>query len=98
MSAWSAAGTWPGRSTGSCAGPSWTAGCRPGGRLPPTRELARRLSVSRTTVTVAYDRLTGEGFVTSRRCSRGRPEFDFRAGIPGAQLFPYRTWRQLLAR
>jgi GntR family transcriptional regulator / MocR family aminotransferase len=25
----------------------------PGGRLPPTRELARRLSVSRTTVTVA---------------------------------------------
>ena len=38
----------------------------PGGRLPPTRELARRLNVSRTTVTVAYDRLTGEGFITSR--------------------------------
>jgi DNA-binding transcriptional MocR family regulator len=38
----------------------------PGGRLPPTRELARRLSVSRTTVAVAYDRLTGEGFVTAR--------------------------------
>jgi GntR family transcriptional regulator/MocR family aminotransferase len=32
----------------------------PGGRLPATRELARRLNVSRTTVTVAYDRLTGE--------------------------------------
>src|SRR4029450_6304743 len=31
-----------------------------------TRELARRLNVSRTTVTVAYDRLTGEGFITSR--------------------------------
>src|SRR4029453_263537 len=30
------------------------------------RELARRLNVSRTTVTVAYDRLTGEGFITSR--------------------------------
>src|SRR6266567_2944019 len=35
--------------------------------LPPTRELARALSVSRTTVTVAYDRLAGEGFVSSRR-------------------------------
>jgi GntR family transcriptional regulator/MocR family aminotransferase len=39
---------------------------RPGDALPPTRELARRLSVARTTVTVAYDRLAGEGFVTSR--------------------------------
>jgi GntR family transcriptional regulator/MocR family aminotransferase len=39
---------------------------RPGEALPPTRELARRLSVARTTVTVAYDRLAGEGFVTSR--------------------------------
>jgi len=107
----------------------------PGGRLPATRELARRLSVSRTTVTVAYDRLTGEGFVTARTgagtfvsdavpapADRARPaggalrprpfwdgvavstvferaaEFDFRLGIPDAQLFPYRTWRQLLAR
>ena len=39
---------------------------RPGDRLPPSRELARRLSVSRTTATVAYDRLAIEGFVTSR--------------------------------
>ena len=39
---------------------------RPGEPLPPTRELARRLSVSRTTVTVAYERLSGEGFVDSR--------------------------------
>jgi GntR family transcriptional regulator / MocR family aminotransferase len=39
---------------------------RPGQLLPPTRELARRLSVARTTVTVAYDRLSGEGFVSSR--------------------------------
>jgi GntR family transcriptional regulator/MocR family aminotransferase len=38
----------------------------PGDLLPPSRELARRLSVSRTTVTVAYDRLAGEGYVTSR--------------------------------
>src|ERR1051325_8093961 len=39
---------------------------RPGELLPPSRELARRLSVARTTVTVAYDRLAGEGFVSSR--------------------------------
>jgi len=39
---------------------------KPGEPLPPTRELARRLSVSRTTVTVAYDRLIAEGFVQSR--------------------------------
>jgi GntR family transcriptional regulator / MocR family aminotransferase len=107
----------------------------PGDRLPPTRELARRLSVSRTTVTVAYDRLVGEGFPATRvgagtfvsnglaagtrptrRTSgalRPRPvwagirvpvvfeqpaEFDFRPGIPDARLFPYQTWRRLLAR
>lgn len=39
---------------------------RPGEFLPPTRELAQRLSVARMTVTVAYDRLAGEGFVSSR--------------------------------
>ncbi|NUP61382.1 MAG: winged helix-turn-helix transcriptional regulator, partial [Nonomuraea sp.] len=30
---------------------------RSGERLPPTRELARRLEISRNTVAVAYDRL-----------------------------------------
>src|SRR5207237_9684143 len=30
-----------------------------GTRSPPTRELARRLNVARTTVAVAYDRLVG---------------------------------------
>jgi GntR family transcriptional regulator/MocR family aminotransferase len=39
---------------------------RPGDPLPPSRELARQLTVSRTTVTAVYDRLAGEGFVTSR--------------------------------
>src|SRR3979411_1524657 len=38
---------------------------RPRDVLPPTRELARRLSVSPTTGTVASDRLWGEGLVTS---------------------------------
>jgi GntR family transcriptional regulator/MocR family aminotransferase len=39
---------------------------RPGEVLPPSRELARRLGVSRTTVTVAYERLAGEGYVEAR--------------------------------
>jgi GntR family transcriptional regulator / MocR family aminotransferase len=39
---------------------------RPGDLLPPSRELSRSLGVSRTTITVAYDRLAGESFVTSR--------------------------------
>jgi GntR family transcriptional regulator/MocR family aminotransferase len=38
----------------------------PGAALPASRELARTLSVSRMTVTVAYERLAGEGFVDSR--------------------------------
>jgi GntR family transcriptional regulator/MocR family aminotransferase len=39
---------------------------RGGDVLPPTRELAARLSVARTTVNVAYDRLIGEGFATAK--------------------------------
>jgi len=39
---------------------------RPGDSVPPSRELAQRLEVSRNTVSVAYDRLTAEGFVTGR--------------------------------
>jgi GntR family transcriptional regulator/MocR family aminotransferase len=37
-----------------------------GDRLPPSRELARQLTVSRSTVTVAYDRLMSEGYTDSR--------------------------------
>ena len=40
---------------------------RPGDRLPPSRELARELAVARGTVTVAYERLAAEGFVTFRQ-------------------------------
>ncbi|RJL35910.1 PLP-dependent aminotransferase family protein [Bailinhaonella thermotolerans] len=39
---------------------------RAGDRLPPSRELARRLAVSRNTVAVAYDRLVAEGYAESR--------------------------------
>jgi GntR family transcriptional regulator / MocR family aminotransferase len=36
-----------------------------GERLPPTRELARRLSVSRGTVLLAYEQLADEGYVAA---------------------------------
>lgn len=39
---------------------------RPGERLPATRELARRLEVSRNTVLHAYAQLVAEGFATGR--------------------------------
>ena len=39
---------------------------RAGERLPPSRELARRLDVSRNTVTVAYERLLAEGVTVGR--------------------------------
>jgi GntR family transcriptional regulator/MocR family aminotransferase len=39
---------------------------RPGDRLPPSRELARNLQVSRNTVATAYERLVAEGFLTGR--------------------------------
>jgi GntR family transcriptional regulator / MocR family aminotransferase len=39
---------------------------RPGDRVPPSRELAAALDVSRMTVTIAYERLSAEGFVVSR--------------------------------
>ena len=39
---------------------------RPGDCLPASRDLAHSLNVSRTTVTVAYDRLAGEGYLISR--------------------------------
>jgi GntR family transcriptional regulator/MocR family aminotransferase len=110
---------------------------RRGERLPPTRELARRLDVSRNTVAVAYERLVAEGVLTGRigagtfvcadalRSVHARhalagtgvhprslwtnlsvvtsarsstPSHDFRVGCPDARLFPFTTWRRLVAR
>ena len=105
-----------------------------GHRLPPTRALAADLGVARGSVATAYERLTAEGFLTSRvgagtfvasvpmspkirrtaadplRPRAGfpvsplpaggaepAPRFDFRTGIPDAQLFPFDTWRRLVA-
>jgi GntR family transcriptional regulator / MocR family aminotransferase len=110
---------------------------RSGERLPPTRELARRLGVSRNTVGVAYELLVAEGVVAgrvgagsficaeplrrmqARRAPPGavlprevwreipalaaRParlavyDYDFGVGRPDPALFPFTTWRRLLA-
>ena len=105
-----------------------------GDRLPPTRELARRLDVSRNTVSLAYEWLVAEGLLAGRkgagsfvesepvshpqRKSGGAairvrevwesidapepraaaPRCDFGVGTPDASLFPFDTWRRLLAR
>ncbi|MCW2798358.1 PLP-dependent aminotransferase family protein [Nocardioides sp.] len=104
-----------------------------GDRLPPTRDLARDLGVSRNTVATAYERLAAEGYLEARvgagtyvtdaaatarprrrpaalRPRRGwhftplavsgqapKPAHDFRVGIPDASLFPFDTWRRLVA-
>lgn len=105
-----------------------------GARLPPTRELAQRLAVSRNTVSLAYEWLVADGLVAGRAgagtfvegapaARKGRrledvelrtrsawnsitapqpappqPRFDFGVGMPDARLFPFDTWRRLVAR
>jgi GntR family transcriptional regulator/MocR family aminotransferase len=54
----------------------------PGTRLPPTRDLAQQLGVSRQTVLAAYDQLTAEGYL---RGGVGQGTF-VDAGLPAAGL------------
>ncbi len=74
---------------------------RPGELLPPTRELARRLSVARTTVTVAYDRLSGEGFVSSRVGSgtfvadAAPPRRESKGRVSDGALRPRAVWNSI---
>ena len=106
---------------------------RRGDRLTPTRELAKRLDVSRNTVSLAYEWLAAEGLLSGQKGAgtfventvlsgapapsparpighrkiwdaiplprqRDKVRFDFNVGVPDASLFPFDTWRRLLAR
>lgn len=71
-----------------------------GDALPPTRELAQRLGVSRSTVTVAYDQLIGEGFASARTGSGTFVSRHLRPGPPPraahpAALQPRRMWEEV---
>jgi GntR family transcriptional regulator/MocR family aminotransferase len=75
---------------------------RPGDRLPATRELALDLHVSRTTVSVAYDRLMGEGFLVARVGSGTYVSDDVGTapadvGAPAGALRPRAVWSRVEA-
>ncbi|MEO3798036.1 PLP-dependent aminotransferase family protein [Nonomuraea sp. B10E15] len=70
---------------------------RSGERLPPTRQLARSLEISRNTVALAYDRLVADGFLVGRAGAgtfvsaepvRGR-------AAPKGVVRPRAVWREL---
>jgi len=74
---------------------------RPDAQLPPTRELARQLAVSRNTVAVAYDRLTAEGFLVARVgagtfvCAEPPGRRGLRSAPAGRAVSPSTRWDAL---
>ena len=70
---------------------------RTGEQLPPSRELAARLLVSRNTVALAYERLTAEGFLRARVgagtfVSGDRPGTSTRTAPEGTGVRPRAVW------
>src|SRR6266496_803338 len=75
---------------------------RSGERLPPTRELALRLDVSRNTVGVAYELLVAEGVLVGRVgagsfvCAQPLRRVPARRAPSGA-VHPREVWRSMPA-
>jgi GntR family transcriptional regulator / MocR family aminotransferase len=73
----------------------------PGERLPPTRELARRLDVSRNTVSLAYEWLTAQGLLRGRAGAgsfvdaTGRSNVRQRPSPPPSTMQSRRLWSQI---
>jgi GntR family transcriptional regulator/MocR family aminotransferase len=70
---------------------------RAGEQLPPSRELAGRLLVSRNTVALAYERLTAEGFLVAKVgagtfVSGDRPGTRTRTAPEGTGIRPRAIW------
>jgi GntR family transcriptional regulator/MocR family aminotransferase len=76
---------------------------KPGDALPPSRELARRLEVSRNTVAIAYERLAAEGFVDGKVGSGTYVRRDVglarrsRPAPPRSSVRPRQVWTSLPA-
>lgn len=67
-----------------------------GTTLPPERELAERIGVSRATLRDAIAALREAGLVTTRRGRGGGTVVDFRPGEPGSRRTPDRPREELL--
>jgi GntR family transcriptional repressor for pyruvate dehydrogenase complex len=67
-----------------------------GSTLPPERELAERMGVSRSTLRDAIGALRDAGLLTTRRGRGGGSVVDFRPEEPGAAVTPDRPREELL--
>ncbi|PTL85519.1 PLP-dependent aminotransferase family protein [Vitiosangium sp. GDMCC 1.1324] len=59
---------------------------RPGDRLPPSREMAKQLAVSRYTVTTAYGFLVAEGFLEGASGAGTRVAAQPESAVPGGRV------------
>lgn len=76
---------------------------RAGQRLPPTRDLARKLAVSRNTVAIAYEQLAAEGLIEGRVgagsfVTDSHPPAGVARRAPAGKVPPRAVWRRVAVR